>query len=112
MNRNENLKRLRLKELVDMVNEAHLGVSNERNEYDGFLKLTSTSDGVKLIVQKDGKPDVRAIRNGITKNDIIKQDGAKIIITIPGMDELVIHGVKFHSNMLSDDKQNLKIKTR
>jgi len=107
-----NLKRLRLKELVDMVSEAQLGVEKERNNYDGFMKLTSTSEGVKLAVQKEAKPDIEKMRSGISKNDIIKTDGAKIIIAIPGMEELVIHGVKFHSNMLSDDKQNLKIKTR
>jgi hypothetical protein len=107
-----NLKRLRLKELVDLVREAQLGVEKERNNYDGFMKLTSTSEGVKLVLQKEAKPDIEKIRSGISKNDIIKTQGAKIIISIPGMEELVIHGVKFHSNMLSDDKQNLKIKTR
>ncbi len=107
-----NLKRLRLKELVALVSEAQLGVEEERNNYDGFLKLTSTSEGVKLAVQREAKPDIKKIRSGINKDDIIKTDGAKIIISIPGMEELVIHGVKFHSNMLSDDKQNLKIKTR
>ena len=107
----QNLKRLRLKELVDMVNEAHLGVADERNEYDGFLKLTSTSEGVKLVSQKEAKPDVTKLKS-MNKNDIIRNEGANIIIDIPGLDPLTIHSVKFHSNMLSDKRDDLKIKTR
>ena len=106
-----NLKRLRLKELVDMVNEAHLGVADERNEYDGFLKLTSTSDGVKLVSQKEAKPDINKIRT-MSKDNIIRTEGANIIIDIPGLEPLTIHSVKFHSNMLSDKRDDLKIKTR
>jgi hypothetical protein len=106
-----NLRRMKIKELVEMVNEAHLGKNEERNEYDGFFKLTSDVDGVKLTYLKSSKPDIEQLKS-MSKNDIIKTEGAKIIIAIPGMDELTIHGVKFHSNMLSDDRQNLMVKTR
>jgi len=106
-----NLKSLRLKELVDMVNEAHLGVAEERNEYDGFLKLTSTSEGVKLVSQQEAKPDLNKIKT-MSKDDIIRNEGANIIIDIPGLEPLTIHSVKFHSNMLSDKRDDLKIKTR
>jgi hypothetical protein len=42
----------------------------------------------------------------------VKTDGARIIIDIPGMSPLTIHGLKFHSNMLSSKHDDLKIKTR
>jgi hypothetical protein len=106
-----NLKRLRLKDLVDMVNEAHLGVADERKEYDKFLKLTSTSEGVKLISQEEAKPNINKLKM-MNKNDIIRSEGANIIIDIPGLEPLTIHSVKFHSNMLSDKRDDLKIKTR
>lgn len=108
-----NLRRMKLKELLAMVNEAHMGVEDERNEYDQFFVLTSTSEGVKLESQSGGKPDIEAIKaKGMNKNDIVKQEDSLIIIDIPGLEPLTIHSVKFHSDMLSDDKQNLKIKTR
>jgi hypothetical protein len=48
----------------------------------------------------------------MTKSDIVKQDGARIIIDIPGMSPLTIHGLKFQNNMLSSTMNDLKIKTR
>lgn len=106
-----NLRRLKLKELVDMVNEAHLGAKEERGEYDDFFVLTSTSKGVKLEHQGGGKPDIQKLQ-GMNKNDIVRQEDSNIVIDIPGLEPLTIHSVKFHSNMLSSDKQGLKIKTR
>lgn len=108
-----NLRRMKLKELVDMVNEAHMGAEEERGEYDDFFVLTSTSEGVNLERQGGGKPDLETIKaKGMNKNDIVKQEDSLIIIDIPGLEPLTIHSVKFHSDMLSGDKQNLKIKTR
>ena len=108
-----NLRRMKLKELVAMVNEAHMGVEEERSEYDEFYVLTSTSDGVKLESQSGGKPDLETIKaKGMNKADIVKQEDSRIVIDIPGLEPLTIHSVKFHSDMLSGDKQNLKIKTR
>lgn len=108
-----NLRRMKLKDLVAMVNEAHLGAKDERQEYDLFLKLTATSDGINLEEEGYEKPDIEKIKmNGINKTDIVKQEDSLIIIDIPGMTPLTIHSVKFHSDMLSSDKQNLKIKTR
>jgi hypothetical protein len=108
-----NLRRMKLKELVAMVNEAHMGVEEERSEYDEFYVLTSTSEGVKLESQSGGKPDLETIKaKGMNKADIVKQEDSRIIIDIPGLEPLTIHSVKFHSDMLSGDKQNLKIKTR
>ena len=108
-----NLRRMKLKELVAMVNEAHMGVEEERSEYDEFYVLTSTSDGVKLESQNGGKPDLETIKaKGMNKTDIVKQEDSRIVIDIPGLEPLTIHSVKFHSDMLSGDKQNLKIKTR
>lgn len=106
-----NLRRLKLKELVDMVNEAHLGGKEERGEYDDFFVLTSTSEGVKLEHQGGGKPDIERLR-GMSKNDIVRQEDSNIIIDIPGLEPLTIHSVKFHSNMLSGKRDDLKIKTR
>ena len=48
----------------------------------------------------------------MNKNDIVKQEDSLIIIDIPGMTPLTIHSVKFHSNMLSGKRDDLKIKTR
>lgn len=108
-----NLRRLKLKELVAMVNEAHMGAEEERGEYDDFFVLTSTSEGVNLERQGGGKPDLETIKaKGMNKNDIVRQEDSLIIIDIPGLEPLTIHSVKFHSDMLSGDKQNLKIKTR
>ncbi len=108
-----NLRRMKLKELVAMVNEAHMGVEDERSEYDEFYVLTSTSEGVKLESKDGGKPDLQTIKvKGMNKNDIVRQEDSRIVIDIPGLEPLTIHSVKFHSDMLSDDKQNLKIKTR
>lgn len=108
-----NLRRLKLKELVSMVQEAQLGGEEEREGYDSFFVLTSTSDGVKLEAQGGGKPDIQKIKaSGMNKTDLVKQEDSNIVIDIPGLDPLTIHSVKFHSNMLSGDKQNLKIKTR
>jgi hypothetical protein len=104
---------MKLKELVDMVNEAHLGAEDEREGYEELLKLTSDVDGVKLVEQSYEKPDINAIKSGgMDKTNLVKEDGAKIIIEIPGMTELVINSVKFHSNMLSAKRDDLKIKTR
>jgi hypothetical protein len=86
-------------------------VADERNEYDGFLKLTSTSEGVKLVSQQEAKPDINKIKT-MNKDDIIRNEGANIVIDIPGLEQLTIHSVKFHSNMLSDKRDDLKIKTR
>jgi len=108
-----NLRRMKLKELVAMVNEAHLGVKDEREEYDLFLKLTATSEGVNLEEEAYEKPDIEKIKmDGMNKADIVKQEDSLIIIDIPGMTPLTIHSVKFHSNMLSAKRDDLKIKTR
>lgn len=108
-----NLRRMKLKELVDMVNEAHLGVKEERQEYDSFLVLKATDEGVELEEEGYEKPDLEKIKSsGMNKNDIVKQEDSLIIIDIPGMTTLTIHSVKFHSNMLSGKRDDLKIKTR
>lgn len=108
-----NLRRMKLKELVAMVNEAHLGVKDERQEYDLFLKLTATSEGINLEEEGYEKPDLEKIKmNGMNKADLVKQEESRIIIDIPGMTPLTIHSVKFHSNMLSAKRDDLKIKTR
>lgn len=108
-----NLRRMKLKELVAMVNEAHLGVKDERQEYDLFLKLTATSEGINLEEEGYEKPDLEKIKmNGMNKADLVKQEESRIIIHIPGMTPLTIHSVKFHSNMLSAKRDDLKIKTR
>jgi len=108
-----NLRRLKLKELVAMVNEAHMGAEEERGNYDDFFVLTSTSEGVNLERQGGGKPDIKTIKaKGMNKEDIVRQEESRIVIDIPGLEPLTIHSVKFHSDMLSGDKQNLKIKTR
>lgn len=108
-----NLRRMKLRELVEMVNEAHLGGKEERDQYDTFLKLTATSEGIELNEEGFEKPDIEKIKaNNLNKNDIVKQEDSLIIIDIPGMTPLTIHSVKFHSNMLSAKRDDLKIKTR
>jgi len=108
-----NLRRMKLKELVAMVNEAHLGVKDERQEYDLFLKLTATSEGINLEEEAYEKPDLEKIKmNSMNKADLVKQEDSLIVIDIPGMTPLTIHSVKFHSNMLSGKRDDLKIKTR
>lgn len=106
-----NLRKMKLKDLVNMVNEAHLGGEEERGEYDDFYVLSSTSEGIELDHQGGGKPDIQALR-GMSKNDLVKQEDSNIVIDIPGLEPLTIHSVKFHSNMLSGKRDDLKIKTR
>jgi len=109
----DNLRKMKLKELVEMVNEAHLGDKKEREKYEKLFVLSSDVDGIKLKESGYEKPDLEKIKmEGINKADIVKTDGAKIIIDIPGMSPLTIHGLKFHSNMLSSNREDLKIKTR
>jgi hypothetical protein len=48
----------------------------------------------------------------MNKADIVRQEDSNIIIDIPGLEPLTIHSVKFHSNMLSGKRDDLKIKTR
>lgn len=108
----DNLRRMKLKELVDMVNEAHTGGEQEE-EYEKLFVLTSDVDGIRLEAKGHEQPDVEKIKmSGVNKSDIVKTDGARIIIEIPGMSPLTIHGLKFHSNMLSSNREDLKIKTR
>ncbi len=107
-----NLRKMKLKELVHMVNEAHNG-GQEEEEYEKLFVLTSDVDGIRLESKGQEQPDIQKIKmSGMGKQDIVKTDGAKIIIDIPGMSELTIHGLKFHSDMLSSNRENLKIKTR
>jgi hypothetical protein len=107
----QNLRNKKLKEIVDMVNEAHLG--QEEEEYDKLYVLVSDVQGLRLEEQQQEKPDLERIKAlGLNKKDIIKQDGARIVIEIPGMSPLTIHGLKFHNHMLSANREDLKIKTR
>jgi len=108
-----NLRSMKLKELVNMVNDAQLGDEDERTSYDKLYVLVSDVDGIRLEEKDRSKPDIEKIRaSNMGKKDIVKTDGAKIIIDIPGLDPLTIHGLKFHSNMLSSKRDDLKIKTR
>jgi hypothetical protein len=107
----DNLRRMKLKDLVQMVNEAHLGENEE--DYEDLLVLISDADGLRLEEQGFEKPNIEKIKSsGLSKKDIVKQDGARIIIDIPGMSALTIHGLKFQNNMLSSSMNDLKIKTR
>ena len=103
---------MKLKDLVEMVNEAHFG-GEEEQEYDTLLVLSSDVEGINLKEQEEEQPDIMSIKErGLTKSDLVTTEGAKIIIAIPGMEDLTIHGLKFHSNMLSSKRDDLKIKTR
>ena len=106
-----NLRRLPLKELIAIVKEAQQGDEEEQNLYDNMLVLISDVDGIRLEEKGLAKPDLKNM-NGLDKMSRVKEDGAKIIIDIPGMSPLTIHGLKFHSNMLSSKRDDLKIKTR
>ncbi len=84
----DNLRKMKLKQLVAMVNEAHNGTKEEEN-YEKLLVLTSDVDGIRLEEKSEEKPDIQKIKlSGISKKDLVKTDGARIIIEIPGMDEL------------------------
>lgn len=108
-----NLRNMKLSELVNMVNEAHLGEKDEANDYEKLYVLVSDVDGIRLEEKKKEVPDIEQIKaNGMSKKNMVMADGAKIIIKIPGMEELVIHGLKFHNHMLSSKRDDLKIKTR
>jgi len=107
----QNLRRLPLKELIAIVNEAQQGDEKEQGMYDEMYVLVSDTDGIRLEQKGVAKPDLKNM-NGLDKMSRVKEDGAKIIIDIPGMSPLTIHGLKFHSNMLSSKHDDLKIKTR
>jgi len=106
-----NLRKMKLKNLVNMVKEAHSGSEEERNSYESLLVLVSDVDGTRLEEKGEEAPNIQEIST-MSKKQLVMTDGAKIIIKIPGMDELTIHGLKFHNNMLSSKRDDLKIKTR
>jgi hypothetical protein len=59
------------------------------------------------------RPNLNIIRaKGLSVPQMVIEDGSRIIIKIPGMEDLTINSLKFHSNMLSSSKEDLKIKTR
>ena len=108
-----NLRNLKFKELVSIVNDAQLGSEDEQEDYEKLFVLSSDADGIRLEEKEGNKPDIQKIKaSGITKKDIVKTEGANIIIDIPGLSPLTIHGLKFHNNMLSSKRDDLKIKTR
>lgn len=108
-----NLRALKFKDLVALVNEAQQGSQEEKQEYNKLLVLTSDTDGIRLEENGDNKPNIEKIKaSGMTKKDLVKTEGANIIIDIPGLSPLTIHGLKFHNNMLSSKRDDLKIKTR
>lgn len=106
-----NLRQMKLKDLVAMVKEAHSGSKEERDTYQKLYVLVSDVDGIRLEEKGQETPDMEQIA-GMSKKKLVMTDGAKIIIAIPGMEDLTIHGLKFHSNMLSSKRDDLKIKTR
>ena len=108
-----NLRNLKFKELVAIVNEAQQGSQEEQGGYEELLVLASDTDGIRLEENGGNKPDIEKIKSsGMTKKDLVKTEGANIIIDIPGLSPLTIHGLKFHNNMLSSKRDDLKIKTR
>ncbi len=108
-----NLRNLKFKELVAIVNEAQQGSQEEQSDYEQLLVLASDADGIRLEENGASKPDIQKIKDsGMTKKDLVKTEGANIIIEIPGLSPLTIHGLKFHNNMLSSKRDDLKIKTR
>jgi len=106
-----NLRRLPLKDLIAIVNEAQKGDEEEQSLYNEMYVLVSDTDGVRLEKKGSSKPNLKNM-NGLDKMSRVREDGARIIINIPGMSTLTIHGLKFHSNMLSSKRDDLKIKTR
>jgi hypothetical protein len=72
--------------------------------------LTYDTEGLNLEEVVNQKVDSNML--DVKPADVIRVDGSKIIIDIPGMSPLTINSVKFHSNMLSSNKEDLKIKTR
>lgn len=106
-----NLRRLPLKDLIAIVNEAQKGDEEEQSLYDEMYVLVSDTDGIRLEKKGSSKPNLKNM-NGLDKMSRVREDGARIIINIPGMSTLTIHGLKFHSNMLSSKRDDLKIKTR
>jgi hypothetical protein len=105
-----NLQNKPLEELVEMVNESHVGSKDEVSKYKKFFRLTYDTEGLNLEEVVNQKVDSNML--DVKPADVIRVDGSKIIIDIPGMSPLTINSVKFHSNMLSSNKEDLKIKTR
>lgn len=105
-----NLQNKPIEELAEMVNESHVGNKDEISKYKKFFRLTYDTEGLNLEEVVNQKVDSNML--DVKPADVIKVDGSKIIIDIPGMSPLTINSVKFHSNMLSSNKEDLKIKTR
>jgi hypothetical protein len=107
------LRRLKLSRLVAMVRQSHMGKKDEREQYRGFYRLTYDTSGIRIDRVGNERPNLNIIRaKGLSVPQMVVEDGSKIIIRIPGMEELTINSLKFHSNMLSSSKEDLKIKTR
>ncbi len=109
----QNLKKMPMQELVDMVKQSHSGKKEERINYRKFFRLTYDTEGVNIEEIANERADLNIVKyKNMTSEDVVEQDGSKIIIRIPGMEELVINSVKFHSSLFGDTKESLKIKTR
>lgn len=102
------LRKMKVEKLASMINDSRMGGEEERNSYKAFYKLTYDKKGVTLEKVGKGKTDL----TGLTPSKVVKKKGSNIIIEIPGMEPLVINSVKFQSNMLSSNKEYLKLKTR
>ena len=72
--------------------------------------MTYDTEGLNLEEVVNQKVDSNML--DVKPADVIRVDGSKIIIDIPGMSPLTINAVKFHSNMLSSNREDLKVKTR
>lgn len=107
------LKGLSLDELVDLVNEAHLGKCPPSGVRIPTYKLSASKKGVVLEEVPLCTPDEFLIKKeGLTVSDMITQNGVQVRIDVPGMLKLVIRNVKFRSSIAAHNVQDLKIKTR
>ena len=97
------LRTLNIEDLATIVRYAFFGKRQQNSP--PLFKITMTSANVTL--EQVGEPKVGAV-----EKDPIIVNKSQITIDIPGLNPMIISGVKFRNNVLSSKKSDLNIKTR
>ena len=101
---NESLKKLKPKQLAKFVEYAFFGTRTE--ESPPLFKITMSSSGATLERVIQGKVV------GDNPNNTITVKGAQTTIEVPGMNQMIISGLKFRNSVMSSKPGDLNIKTR
>jgi hypothetical protein len=100
------LRSMSVKKLADIAYSSRMGNQSERNRYKSFFVLTYDKRGVtidKISKQKENF-------DNLTSSRIVKKKGNRIVIDFPNIEPITISSVRL--NMLDNNKESLKVKTK